>query len=501
MKNRFKFFMPLSGLATVFLVVLGVYLRISQYLLNRSLWLDEIVALEKISHFSIRELAQCVSPAQSLVYPVGYLAFQKWIIHFWGTHEYVLRLSAVLSGSASVILFAFLASRILEKKARIIALVFFAFSYSLIFHSTEFKPYASDVLITVALLLYGLSLTKEELTIKRAVILGGAGGLVMWFSHPAVFILGALAAVLLEKCLSKKDRREIISSLIAVSFWLVSFGLLYLFSFRKMGMRVELKEYWSAAFMPLPPKSFSDLLWFPLSFRDFFLDPGDIRYPGVGLVAFILGGYAFFRKQRPVFLLLLMPFLFALLASGLHKYPFEGRVILFLSPLLYLVCARGLQFLFEQSWISLKIIGALLAALLILHPVQTAGKCFVYRMASEEIKSVLSGLQKKIQPEDRIYLYYGAGPAFHHYAKMYGLDQYPLVEGCRSRTDWLNYLDDLEVLRNSPRVWVIFSHVFGGEEEYISDYLDMIGRRLDKIKAYGACAYLFNLQKKSPGIP
>src|SRR5437764_275507 len=71
------------------------------------------------------------------------------------------------------------------------------------------------------------------------------------------------------------------------------------------------------------------------------VDGGGVQAGGIAAVLFVVGVVAIGRQRWPVALALVVPGLLALLASGLHKYPFAGRLLLFLVPLMLLPVARG----------------------------------------------------------------------------------------------------------------------------------------------------------------
>jgi hypothetical protein len=57
--------------------------------------------------------------------------------------------------------------------------------------------------------------------------------------------------------------------------------------------------------------------------------------------------------------------LFALLASGLRKYPFHGRLLMFLVPLVWIVIARGVDTIARRTS---RVLGVLLVGFLIWSP-------------------------------------------------------------------------------------------------------------------------------------
>src|ERR1051325_2632283 len=100
-----------------------------------------------------------------------------------------------------------------------------------------------------------------------------------------------------------------------------------------------------ATFMPLPPTSSADLQWFPDTFVKIFSNPVASPVPLACALVFIVGCIALFKKNRSHLFLLVSPIVMTLLASGLHKYPFGRRLLLFSLPLMLIVIVAGVEFL------------------------------------------------------------------------------------------------------------------------------------------------------------
>jgi hypothetical protein len=74
------------------------------------------------------------------------------------------------------------------------------------------------------------------------------------------------------------------------------------------------------------------------------------------------------------------------------------------------------------------------------------------------------------------------------------------------RANWESYESDLDRLRGHRRVWLLFSHVRKikgvSEEEFMTQYLDRLGVRIERFRRSGASAYLYDLSKSpSPESP
>lgn len=140
-----------------FVISVGIFLRVVQYLLDRSLWIDEAFVALNIINRSYAELLQPLDYNQGA--PFGFLVIEKFIVQVFGDSEYSLRLLPFISGIAALFLFYWVARRLSNWSTTVIALALFALCDRAIYYSAEVKQYSSDV--AIALILY-LLITEIE---------------------------------------------------------------------------------------------------------------------------------------------------------------------------------------------------------------------------------------------------------------------------------------------------------------------------------------------------
>jgi len=105
------------------LVVLGVGLRLWEYIFNRSLYLDEILLARSIVGMPLGELL--TKPLlMDQVAPRGFLLIERLAVMVFGPSEWGLRLFPFLCGILSVILFRRLAERVLTGAGPALALFY-----------------------------------------------------------------------------------------------------------------------------------------------------------------------------------------------------------------------------------------------------------------------------------------------------------------------------------------------------------------------------------------
>ncbi len=385
-----------------------------------------------------------------------------------------------------------------------LAVIFLAFSPNLIPLSSDAKPYASDVAISLALTLLALEMFRREFAPGAVASLALAGAAAVWVSTPAPLVLAGIGlAGLIESWRRRSSAvfRGVVTVGLAVGASLTAVYLLVLRHYLARNQLIQ--EEYRGGFVPLPQRSLADILWFLRTFVEWFDDAG-LGLPALAAFIWLVGAGVLLRERRLPALLLLAPFPVAVTASALRAYPIYGRPIAFLIPGLALLVAVGADGIRRATAASMPLAGPFLVALLLFHPLVLAGNQLVAPPEREELVPVVRYLQEHRQEGDIVYVYYGAQFALRYYAPRLGVRGRDVVTGVAARTAWARYAEDLQQLRGRPRVWVIFSHVYarGGidEERFILYHLDAIGTRQDRFQRTGASVYLYDLRQAPSGV-
>ena len=371
------------------IILIGVVLRIIPYLYNRSLWLDESLIALNIVERSFLKLLYPLNYSQSA--PIGFVLLEKLAIQVFGNNEYALRLFPLISGILSLILFYQVAKRWINPKAVPIALSLFVISEPLIYYSSEVKQYSSDVAIALLIFLVTDYIISKKLTHNRIFLFGVIGSISLWFSHPSLFILFSVGLILTIFHICRKEWTKIRSFSIAYSLWALSFIINYFGNLRYIDSRGNLKGFFSNNFMPFPPMSVSELEWILDTFVSIFNFPVGLPLSGIALLTFIIGCISLYSVRKEKFLLLISPLFIALLASCFHKYPFRGRLLLFVVPSLLLCIGEGMTQIRDKTKQNLPVIGNVILCLLFLFPLFNVGSHIIKPkpINQEEIKPVL----------------------------------------------------------------------------------------------------------------
>lgn len=474
----------------------GAGLRLAQYLANRSIWVDEsYIALNVIE----RTFGGLLEPLfHNQAAPIGYLWASKLAVILFGTGEYALRLVPLAAGIVSVVLFMFVARRILAPDVVPWALGLFAVSDRLIYYASEVKQYSSDVAVALAIVLCALSLLSDDLSWKRVGVLAAVGAVGIWMSHPAIFLAAGGGLVAFGFTAARRDWPRLTRIALTGAIWASSFLVVFVVSLNRLTQNPKHLRYWGSAFMPMPPVTLDAARWFKSTFLSVVENPGGMR-PAWLVVAAILAGAAYLvYAKRDVALVVTAPVVLCLVASGLHKYPFSNRLLLFLVPVMILLAFGTVEALLVLIPRFGAVPALLLAVALTASPTFGALRALRTPRTHEELRTVLEHVREQRQPGDVIYLYYAAQFPMRYYAPRLGFAEGDYIQGKISRKSPDRYLRDLDDLRGHRRVWVVFSHATEkrgvDEQKYILDYLDTIGVRLDARNEPDAAAYLYDLR-------
>jgi hypothetical protein len=481
--------------------ILGILVRLRQYLFDRSLWLDESMLALNIIRRSPAELLKPLDYAQAA--PVGFLWLEKLAVNYFGTSELALRLVPLLCGIASVLLFAVVARKFLSATAVPLAVGLFAVSEPLIYYSSEVKQYSADVAFALILCLAATPLFETSSRIAGVLIISVVGGIALWFSNPTALTLAGLGLSAFWISARKRDSRVLLLLLIPAAVWSCSFLVYYILSLRDvLTQHRDLFFFWRAAFAPFPPTSPSDALWYVSAFVNIVSYPMGSLFPGIAAIAAVLGLAKLHAEGRGRFLILLSPMAVTLMASWARLYPLENRFILFLVPAIILFFAAGLESIHTTVRKTLPLLSILFVGFLLVYPLLRGIRHFAKPKGVEEIKLSLEYVEKHRSRGDILYCYYGAVPALEYYTRRGVIGPIDEVIGVDSHQQWVSYEEDLNKLRGQKRVWILFSHVWqtGGvdEEVLFLNYLDLFGTRLDSHQVTGASAYLYDLSARRP---
>jgi hypothetical protein len=465
-------------------IVLGVALRIWAGLAPGSLWFDELATGLNVRGHAWGAILEPLGYRQ--VMPLGFLAGEMAGVAVLGEGELGLRLFPLLASIAALLLFWRLAARFLDGAPLAGAVAFFAVNPALVWYARKAKQYASDVTVTLVLLLLAIRWHEGPRTARRAWIAGALGGVALLFSQPGVFVAAGLLVVLCVQ--SVRDRSPLRP--------LVPIGLLW-----GLGCLVQtvtsleltppathrfMSNAWQFAFFPPPWESWSAFTWLPLTMFDFvgfivaFMEPDSAWEVGfLAAYAFfmVVGAVSLARSRSTHALLLLTPLAVAILASALRVIPLNGRLMIYVGPPLLVAAFVGVRTVSQR--IGPRVAAAIAVALV---AAPAAFLPFVLSTLSrhEDSKAVLLQLRERWREGDALYVYSGAEQAMRFYGEPLGLG--PWIAGQETRPDARTLLREVDALRGHPRAWFFYAHGVGCKPALIRSYLESIGAEIDRIE-------------------
>ncbi|HLO16934.1 MAG TPA: glycosyltransferase family 39 protein [Anaerolineales bacterium] len=493
--------------AIIVIIAFGILLRASKYLPAYSMRGDELaVTLNLINRSAIELMTKPLDYEQAA--PFGFVLLMKGLITIFGQSEYILRLVAFIAGCVSLILMQNLLARTGGKYGVVFALSAFAFGNYLIYYSAELKQYSTDVLLTLLLLLIFNQHISKETAAKDFVLLAVLGTLALCFSYPALFVLAGLGITLFLNYW--RDRRKLLWVTLTGLIWAGVFLALYILLLRQQTQDAYLITFWDnlLSFMPMPP--WRDISWFPKALDGLFFVVAGLSSSLILVTPiYFLGLWGFLKEKKWQWALALtIPLGLNILVSGFQKYPFHGRLILYLLPLVFVMLGKGIDFLinlFRHRAVANITFAALI--LLLLRPViPTANSyLFTHSYLQDDLKPVLSFVEDNKQDDDLVYLYHYIEQPYTYYAPAYHLENLPIVVGQDNSQNAKKYQEELSALPRGQRIWFVFSFVHEtrvrkgdkqDERDYILNYLTENGTLLKEFYSANdaSSAHLFILR-------
>ncbi len=478
------------------LIFTGGILVILNFLNFRSLWLDEAALSLNILEKSIIELTKPLDYNQ--VAPIGFLIIEKLFNSFLGNFDWSLRVFPVLSFFLSYYLIYRVSLKVFEDKIfPYLTTAFFGTSYYIIYYSAEVKQYMSDTTVCLLILLATINYSNQK-GIRNLLPYSIVGVICIWISNISIILLFTSGLLFIYYVFQNRNYLDIVWVL---GSWVVSFAFYYFEFIHSHPTQEMMLEYWDDAGAFLPKNILS--LEFYTSFVDkiqaFFNLLGYNRLGLLMLPFFGAGVYSLYRSERVYLYLLCFPIILHLFLSYLKVYPFDLRLILYLLPILILICFFGISHIFTSFRLqNLRYSFLFLYIPVLLNLILLGLRGFPTE--NEEIKASLNYLKDNLEDYDQLYIYEGASLSFHFYEKFHPelipVEKKNIIYGKGYRENWYNY--EKEILKLDDSVWVLFSHVFWkknevgqDEEEYIVDLFKKNGYLTSNKKIYAGSSIYY----------
>jgi hypothetical protein len=264
-------------------------------------------------------------------------------------------------------------------------------------------------------------------------------------------------------------------------------------------------DYWKSGYAPFPIRSLDDLHWFwesalglvylalqqsrpadPVAHPDWFASLNII------LLFFVfIGALCLYLKSKRLFGFIVLPILITLSISAFELYPFRNRLILLLTPLVYILAVSVVGWLAGLVSVWGKVAGYIIAACLITLVLFPSLRIALDPYNPSDIKSALSYIQAESSPGDQLALSAWSCYSFSFYAKRFKFQNMKIAAVIPPQNDAGKFLNDILQKQALKRTWIIFSHRFHERTNFLTQ-LRSVTPLLQSYEAASSGAYLFD---------
>ncbi|MHB1423445.1 MAG: hypothetical protein ACYC3I_09685 [Gemmataceae bacterium] len=405
------------------LFALGVALRVRQYAACPSYWYDEAYLLLNVFHKSFVALLGPLRDNQAAP------PLFSWLLHglyrLVGGSEWWMRLPALAASVAGLMVMAPLARRVAGRRGWLWAVAFCALGHHAAAHAGEVKPYALDFLMSEAILLATVYCQLIVSMLWPRIFLCLLAILAPWASYPSLFVLGAASLTLLVDAFRRRHtpqaRTYIILACAVGGLSVLSCLVLWRLAVRHQ-TTATLRAFWNPSFLDLSSPA-AAASWIGRCFIE--IGNYGTREMGLPLDVLALVGAASLRRRPARLVLLMVPFLLALLASALRLYPLGGRLLFFLVPCWWLLAARGIDVLCRRLSVRIGRLAWVLPLALVAPALLYAGRRTAAVTPRCQFREAFAYVEARRMPGDVVWVshpqvyevYHGRAPDLSAYSR------------------------------------------------------------------------------------
>ena len=395
-----KYFKSESCFKGVLIAIFAVSIVFQTFLFvkNPSFWHDEAALALNITSRGFAGLLDGLDNLQ--VAPPGFLFLSKLMLvlfnpktDYW--RDFCLRVIPFLSGILSIAAFYYLSTQVFRNRLQIlISNLLFALNPCAILYASQYKQYSTELFVSVILLSIFYNIINGNFKKYYYLILV----LAPFFSYSSIFILYII-------------------------------NLRCVFNINYSGMNDFYSDFYSFVSFLTPVRL---LIRFSELFISYKIKVLNLLCGAFG--ALLVLTYVFAKRiQLREKLLFIGPIIAVILASSLHKYPVQARLILFLLP----------NFVIIAVSCSSKIIRAMCVIILLYS--LTSYTIYADWLSYSYARDIVKTIKSSIKPEDKIVIDRG-GYEYRYYLQNSGINNKVLTvpEFCYSDTqvckDFINNL-------------------------------------------------------------
>jgi uncharacterized membrane protein len=410
----------------------------------KSLWFDEAVVYWISREADVQQIV--AANAQGNSAPPLYV-FLVRVISEIGTNEATLRTVSWLFGTVAIPVIFMLCRHYVSKRAAFASVAILAVAPVYVEYSQQLREYSMALCVS-ALMLLAYRKFKENgswTSISLVMATFGIGILVQY--GLGLLVLALNLAFLLEEVWFNRSTEKLRKWILGQGFVLLIVAFVWSSTLRHQfsvgGFGHVARGYFQGPILALPAflaRQTYDMVLF--AFPD---PPLFILLIGIAILSGIASVKGIHEHTH-----LVTPFLVAVGAGVGAIYPYVGsRQSIYLFPILLILVGMGFDYLMQ---VDMKGIVPLLLGLLLLRAALLPTIGYLSSEGLENLKPLVERLNDSFQEGDRVFVCYGAAPAFRYY---YSGDLSRVVEGASSET-WQEQYST--ILDEPSRVWLVIAH-------------------------------------------
>lgn len=256
--------------------------------------------------------------------------------------------------------------------------------------------------------------------------------------------------------------------------------------------RSYMDAFWYEGFLPLPVNEHAVSMWY-IGFMRFLYDPVGMRWYALAwLFTVACAGVAWLLVRKQLTGWVMMAPVIGMLAfslSGMYpigaRWTYSGRVVLFLAPLAYLLAVSG------AAWIRYKPLAAIVTFLLVAPATLAAGRPH----SRGEARDALAYAAGRAESDDVVDLHYALRYPYLYYQPAIRAQ---IFWGVCAQADRTTYIDELEQLRGTSRLWVVQAYDLNGEARLFREYMRLNALQADSVVLPLAEARLYSFPDAPP---
>lgn len=435
----------------IIIIMFGIFLRLKTLIPNPSMWHDESALAWNIIN---KDYSQLFGPLRFLqMAPPLFLVSTKFLVELFhvsdkiGMCDFVLRLIPFICGILSIGVFYSICKELFKaKKAVLIDLFLFCINKILIDYSFEFKPYSVDVLVSLFLVLFFMKVDLNKIDLKKFILSAVGLALSVWFSFTSVFVLAAGFLNLIARNFKKENIKKIFILILPLFISMLLYFRLFVLNVQGNGH--GLAGFWDNNFVSMNLSNFFSLFVQNLSY---FFYPAKLL---LFIVILLVYGIILFYKSREnrginFVNIALLTFVFLVVASMLHIYPFSQRLIIFLIPFFIILMAKCA----DNKEIKLKSFIVAVMILMVSFPQlnfaikNLKSQKFYQSNKGDFSREMMQYVVKNIKPDDIIFVNNGSIADFSYYSGFYKIKNETVFKTGGENID-KNYFALLKSLKN-----------------------------------------------------